>query len=144
MAQKVMLHFSQILRLLEMIPTNEWNARSETYAGKLADKLQEEGYAADAELIRNHIKMRNGEKVAMAVQDDDINVEPHNYVLLTDSDGQIHEFKASDIMDAANMSKQLTKPGGIFESPTWRCTVKEREHLFYYDEDKKKWIKIND
>ena len=64
--------FSPILRLLDAIPTGIWKAKSkqcEIYAEKLAKNLESEGYLTDAALIREKIKMKNGEPVAMAVMD---------------------------------------------------------------------------
>jgi hypothetical protein len=64
--------FNPILRILDAIPTGIWKAKSkqcEIYAEKLAKNLESEGYLTDAALIREKIKMKNGEPVAMAVMD---------------------------------------------------------------------------
>ena len=136
------LHFNQIVRILDLIPASVWNAKIEAYAGRLADVLEQEGYADDAGLIRNHIKSRNGERIAMAVQDDSINTV-QRYVLMTDSDGLTHEFNATSLEDALKLSREYTKPGGIFASRTWKCTTKDREFLFEYNKETKQWVRKN-
>ena len=64
--------FNPILRILDAIPAGIWKAKSkqcEIYAEKLAKNLESEGYLIDAALIREKIKIKNGEPVAMAVMD---------------------------------------------------------------------------
>jgi hypothetical protein len=59
--------FKALLRLLEMIEPTE---RAEYYIAKLAYSLGKEGYATDAKLVRETIKIMNGEKVGLAVMDE--------------------------------------------------------------------------
>lgn len=58
--------FKSIPRLLEMIEPTD---RAKFYATKLAERLESEGYPFDATLVRESIKIMNGEKVAMATMD---------------------------------------------------------------------------
>ena len=58
--------FKAIPRLLDMIESTE---RARSYIAKLADTLESEGYSTDANIVRECIKMMNGEKVAMATMD---------------------------------------------------------------------------
>ena len=64
------LQFSSILRLIDMIDIAQWNKyNGESYCNKLAVALDRLGYFKDARLVREHIKMKNGENIAMATQD---------------------------------------------------------------------------
>jgi len=66
------LNFTAIPHLLEMmIPTE----RTKDYVTKLADTLEREGYTLDARIVRNRIRMMEGEEVAMAVMDEERSVE---------------------------------------------------------------------
>lgn len=60
--------FKSIPRLLDMIQPND---RAKTYIAKLADSLDEQGYYTDANIVRESIKIMNGEKVAMATMDEE-------------------------------------------------------------------------
>lgn len=60
--------FKAIPRLLEMIESSE---RAKSYVTKLADAFDVEGYHTDAEIVRESLKMMNGEKVAMATMDEE-------------------------------------------------------------------------
>lgn len=63
------LHFLPMVRLVEMIRTDEWCDRGKRYAEKLVSALENEGYSTDARLVRNHIKYMDGEDVPMATMD---------------------------------------------------------------------------
>jgi hypothetical protein len=58
--------FKAIPRLLEMIEPTD---RAKAYITKLADTLEVEGYLTDAKIVRERIKIMNGEKVPMATMD---------------------------------------------------------------------------
>ena len=60
--------FKAIPRLLEMIEPTD---RAKTYTAKLADALEVEGYSTDAKIVREKIKVMNGEKVSMATMDEE-------------------------------------------------------------------------
>ena len=55
--------FKSIPRILEMVKPSE---RAKSYCEKLAKSLEDEGYLTDAKIVRESIKMMNGEKVPMA------------------------------------------------------------------------------
>lgn len=59
--------FKAIPRLLEMIEPTD---RAKSYVTKLADAFDSEGYYTDAKIVRESLKIMNGEKVAMATMDD--------------------------------------------------------------------------
>lgn len=59
--------FKAIPRLLEMIEPTD---RAKAYIAKLADTLELEGYSTDAKIVRESLKIMNGEKVAMATMDE--------------------------------------------------------------------------
>lgn len=63
------LSFNSILRLIEIISKDKWDTKGRVYAEKLATSLEKEGYTIDAKLVRETIKMMNGEKVALAVME---------------------------------------------------------------------------
>lgn len=60
------LVFEAIPRLLEMVGATD---RAKAYTAKLADTLESEGYHTDAKIVRENIKLMNGEKVPMATMD---------------------------------------------------------------------------
>ena len=59
--------FKAIPRLLEMIEPTD---RAKAYIAKLVDTLDVEGYSTDAKIVRESLKIMNGEKVAMATMDE--------------------------------------------------------------------------
>jgi len=61
------LCFFPILRLIEMLEPTE---RAKAYCNKLADLFDAKGFPVDAKLIREKVRIMNGENVAMAVQDE--------------------------------------------------------------------------
>ena len=62
------IYFKAIPRLLDMIEPSE---RAKSYISKLADSFDNEGYHVDAKIVRERIKMMNGEKVGMSTMDED-------------------------------------------------------------------------
>ena len=60
--------FKAIPRLLDMIPPS---VRAKTYIGKLSDTLENEGYHTDAKIVRETIRIMNGDKVGMATMDEE-------------------------------------------------------------------------
>ena len=60
--------FKAIPRLLEMIEPTD---RAKAYIAKLADTLEVEGYSTDAKIVRESLKIMNGEKVPMATMDEE-------------------------------------------------------------------------
>lgn len=59
--------FKAIPRLLELMqPTS----RAKSYCQKLIDSLEQEGYSADAKIVRGRLKLMEGETVAMATMDE--------------------------------------------------------------------------
>lgn len=59
--------FKAIPRLLEMI---QQTYKAKSYCQKLIDSFEQEGYIADANIVRDCLKQMNGEKVAMATMDE--------------------------------------------------------------------------
>jgi len=60
--------FKAIPRLLEKIEPTD---RAKAYTAKLADTLEVEGYSTDAKIVRESLKIMNGEKVPMATMDEE-------------------------------------------------------------------------
>jgi len=60
--------FTSLPRLLDMIKPTD---RVKWYSSRLADALEEEGYITDAKIVRESIKIMNGEKVPMATMDEE-------------------------------------------------------------------------
>lgn len=68
--------FKALPRLLEMIEVSD---RAKAYTEKLAVALDNEGYHTDAKIVRESIKIMNGEEVSMATMDEQKpvdNIEP--------------------------------------------------------------------
>lgn len=68
--------FKALPRLLEMIEVSD---RAKAYTEKLAVALDNEGYHTDAKIVRESIKIMNGEEVPMATMDEQKpvdNIEP--------------------------------------------------------------------
>ena len=59
--------FNAIPRLLEMIQPTD---RAKSYCQKLIDSLEQEGYSTDAKIVRERLKLMNGDNVAMATMDE--------------------------------------------------------------------------
>jgi hypothetical protein len=60
--------FKAIPRLLDMIEPTD---KAKSYVTKLADAFDSEGYYTDAKIVRESLKIMNGEKVAMATMDEE-------------------------------------------------------------------------
>ena len=59
--------FKAIPRLLDIIEPTD----TKSYVAKLADAFDSEGYYTDAKIVRESLKIMNGEKVPMATMDDE-------------------------------------------------------------------------
>ena len=64
------LHFSPLNRLIQKIPSKNWNDTVNNYAKKLRDCLIKEGYLKDAEVLQGYISYMNGNNVPMATMDE--------------------------------------------------------------------------
>lgn len=63
------LHFTPLNRLIQKIPSENWNDTVNNYAKKLRDCLIKEGYLKDAEVLQGYISYMNGNNVPMATMD---------------------------------------------------------------------------
>lgn len=63
------LHFTPLNRLIQKIPSKNWNDTVNNYAKKLRDCLIKEGYRKDAEVLQGYISYMNGNNVPMATMD---------------------------------------------------------------------------
>ena len=63
------LHFTPLNRLIQKIPSENWNDTVNNYAKKLRDCLIKEGYRKDAEILQGYISYMNGYNVPMATMD---------------------------------------------------------------------------
>ena len=64
------LHFTPLNRLIQKIPSKNWNDTVNNYAKKLRDCLIKEGYLKDAEVLQGYISYMNGNNVPMATMDE--------------------------------------------------------------------------
>jgi hypothetical protein len=64
------LHFTPLNRLIQKIPSENWNDTVNNYAKKLRDCLIKEGYRKDAEVLQGYISYMNGNNVPMATMDE--------------------------------------------------------------------------
>ena len=65
------LTFIPVIRLINMIPREGVRETSFAYyVNRFCDWLEENGYERDLEVLKEYIRARNGEKIAMAVMDD--------------------------------------------------------------------------
>lgn len=64
------LHFIPLNRLIQKIPSKNWNDTVNNYARKLRDCLIREGFRKDAELLQGYISYMNGNNVPMATMDE--------------------------------------------------------------------------
>lgn len=69
------LHFTPLNRLIQKIPSKNWNDTVNNYAKKLRDCLIKEGYLKDAEVLQGYISYMNGKNVPMATMDEQEQVE---------------------------------------------------------------------
>ena len=80
------LHFTPLNRLIQKIPSKNWNETVNNYAKKLRDCLIKEGYLKDAEILQGYISYMNGNNVPMATMDEqehpkvDLDKEIKNYL----------------------------------------------------------------
>ena len=64
------LHFTPLNRLIQKIPSKNWNDTVNNYAKKLRDCLIKEEYLKDAEVLQDYISYMNGNNVPMATMDE--------------------------------------------------------------------------
>lgn len=64
------LHFTPLNRLIQKIPSGNWNDTVNNYAKKLRDCLIKEGYRKDAKVLQGYISYMNGNNVPMATMDE--------------------------------------------------------------------------
>ena len=64
------LHFISLNRLIQKIPSKNWNDTVNNYAKKLRDCLIKEGYLKDAKILQDYISYMNGNNVPMATMDE--------------------------------------------------------------------------
>lgn len=64
------LHFTPLNRLIQKIPSEKWNDRTNNYAKKLRDCLIKEGYLKDANVLQGYISYMNGNNVPIATMDE--------------------------------------------------------------------------
>ena len=64
------LHFTPLNRLIQKIPSKNWNDTVNNYAKKLRDCLIKEGYLKDAKVLQDYISYMNGNNVPMATMDE--------------------------------------------------------------------------
>ena len=64
------LHFTPLNRLIQKIPSENWNDTVNNYAKKLRDCLIKEGYLKDAEVLQGYISYMNGNNIPMATMDE--------------------------------------------------------------------------
>ena len=64
------LHFTPLNRLIQKIPSENWNDTVNNYVRKLRDCLIREGYRKDAEVLQDYISYMNGNNVPMATMDE--------------------------------------------------------------------------
>ena len=91
--------FKAIPRLLEKIEPTD---RAKAYTAKLADTLEVEGYSTDAKIVRESLKIMNGEKVPMATMDEEpvsedlekAAVEAFKHIVDSDKNSFLEIFKA--------------------------------------------------
>ena len=64
------LTFLSVIRLIDMIPRTVKESTFAYYVNQFHDWLDENGYEKDVEVLKERLRIRNGEKVAMAVMDE--------------------------------------------------------------------------
>ena len=86
------LHFTPLNRLIQKIPSKNWNDTVNNYAKKLRDCLIKEGCRKDAEVLQGYISYMNGNNVPMATMDEqekpEVDLEKEIYKLY---DGEYHD-----------------------------------------------------
>ena len=64
------LHFTPLNRLVQKIPSKNWNDTVNNCAKKLRDCLIKEGYLKDASVLQDYISYMNGNNVPIATKDE--------------------------------------------------------------------------
>ena len=97
--------FTSLPRLLDRIKPTD---RVKWYSSRLADALEKEGYITDAKIVRESIKLMNGEKVPMATMDEEPVSEDLPHIRHRDT---LDEFAYQCAYDLSNDWAK--------ETPTW-------------------------
>ena len=120
--------FKAIPRLLEMIEPTD---RAKAYTAKLADTLEVEGYSTDAKIIRESLKIMNGEKVPMATMDEEpVSKDTKESVLYNDmKHWEVTEY----IIEAINKKRVCPtfKGEALHKFKNEFNTLKQTLHLLY-------------
>lgn len=101
--------FKALPRLLEMIEVSD---RAKAYTEKLAVALDNEGYHTDAKIVRESIKIMNGEEVSMATMDEQKpvdNIEPKFKV----GDFIVNDYCFGKVIEITNDAYLLDTGQGI-------------------------------
>ena len=95
------LHFTPLNRLIQKIPSKNWNDAVNNYAKKLRDCLIKEGYLKDANVLQGYISYMNGNNVPMATMDEqeqpEVNLEKEideQWDRFVSSEGERKDFNA--------------------------------------------------
>lgn len=108
--------FNAIPRLLEMIQPTD---RAKSYCQKLIDSLEQEGYSTDAKIVRERLKLMNGEKVAMATMDGQ---KP----AWSEEDEIGHADALWAIEQARTIAKDENDMGNLWYAEKWLKSLKDR------------------
>ena len=91
------LTFLSVIRLIDMIPrTGIKESTFAYYVSRFWDWLEENDYKKDAEILKEHLRIRNGEKVAMAVMDeasDELDNHKKDCIIQIKDDVEVHTDK---------------------------------------------------
>lgn len=63
------MYFMAIFRLVDLIEDKIWKKVARGYAIKIADTLEQQGFLIDARILRDHIRMKDGENISIAIMD---------------------------------------------------------------------------
>lgn len=108
------LHFTPLNRLIQKIPSKNWNDTVNNYAKKLRDCLIKEGYRKDAEVLQGYISYMNGNNVTMATMDDqeqpEVDFETEYAKFSNDPDALDYAFPI-DLADYKDFARHFYKLG---------------------------------
>lgn len=111
--------FKSLPRLLEMVEPTE---RAKAYCQKLIDTLVKEGYATDAKIVGECLKIMNGEKVALATMD-----EKQGKPKWSEEDEEMLSEIITDVKFAQDRNPQTQMNQIIFEEEVnWLNSLKQR------------------
>lgn len=149
------LHFTPLYRLIQKIPSENWNDTVNNYAKKLRDCLIKEGYRKDAEVLQGYISYMNGNNVPMATMDeqeqpslpDNLDEAAKEYM----KKARKHLFDDSPIGRADDAFKAgaewIAKQGFISEGIIYQTsgedtTIELNEHIGYLEDCDKVIVNI--